>query len=210
MSTLLILLSLNTLAHSPAPGYLEEHLTVIRAEFADPEQLTLVPKSWDVWGINRRRSRITMGATAEQMELLRQWGFLVQEDQALSDALRSAPQTLAGQGSGIAGFPCYPTVEETFALGTELTQNWPDLASWIDIGDSWEKEQGQTPQHDLRVLKLTNRNTSGDKPKLFIMSGIHARENTFKKLGFKDEKYGQWIKLGVFYDSDLHGNVIQL
>ena len=79
--------------------------------------------------------------------------------------------------SGIPGYSCYATVEETFAVAADMASSKPNLAQWLDIGDSWEKGAG-VGGHDLRVLKLTNRSKTGTKPKLFINSAIHAREYT--------------------------------
>ncbi|MGM9514283.1 M14 family zinc carboxypeptidase [Roseateles sp. DB2] len=80
-------------------------------------------------------------------------------------------QTLAG----IPNYSCYPTVEEVFTEAQGMVSAKPQLASWIDIGDSWEKSRG-AGGYDLRVLKLSNGAVSGPKPKLFVNAGIHARE----------------------------------
>ena len=84
-------------------------------------------------------------------------------------------------GESIPNYPCYETVEETFAAAQGFTTTYPKLAAWTDVGDSWEKTQG-TGGYDMGVLKLTNKNTTGPngeaKPKLFINAAIHAREYT--------------------------------
>jgi carboxypeptidase T len=77
----------------------------------------------------------------------------------------------------IPGFTCYETVEETFAAMDTMVATYPQLASIIDAGDSWQKTQG-SGGYDIKVLKLTNAAIGGDKPKLFINSAIHAREYT--------------------------------
>jgi len=73
-------------------------------------------------------------------------------------------------------FYCYRTVEETFAAAQSLAQTYPDLAEWIDIGDSWEKiNSGGSLGYDLFVLKLTNEsNDFIEKPKALFVSGLHA------------------------------------
>jgi carboxypeptidase T len=81
------------------------------------------------------------------------------------------------QIQAISGFECYATVEETLDDGATLATDNPTLAEWIDIGDSWEKENNQAG-YDLMVLKITNQNIVEDKPKLFIHSSMHAREYT--------------------------------
>jgi carboxypeptidase T len=88
---------------------------------------------------------------------------------------RDAPAALGVGPESLPSFPCYETVEETFAAMDGFPTTYPQLASVVDIGDSWEKTQA-TGGWDLRVLKLTNRQIAGDKPKLFINSAIHARE----------------------------------
>ncbi|WP_444995235.1 M14 family zinc carboxypeptidase [Aliikangiella sp. IMCC44359] len=77
--------------------------------------------------------------------------------------------------AGIPNYACYETVEESLSAARNITTNHPSLAELIDVGDSWEKTQNQGG-YDIQVLKLTNSNTSDEKPVLFINSAIHARE----------------------------------
>ncbi|MEJ2743179.1 MAG: M14 family zinc carboxypeptidase, partial [Gammaproteobacteria bacterium] len=77
--------------------------------------------------------------------------------------------------STIAGFACYEDVETTLASAQELANQFPQLASLVDIGDSWNKENG-LGGYDLVVLKITNQAVLADKPVLFIQSAMHARE----------------------------------
>lgn len=76
---------------------------------------------------------------------------------------------------GIPNYPCYRTVEETFSTAQKLTEKYPNLASWVDVGDSWQKTKGKGG-HDMMVLVLTNKKIKKEKPKLFTTSAIHARE----------------------------------
>ncbi|MCS5637581.1 MAG: M14 family zinc carboxypeptidase [Myxococcota bacterium] len=72
-------------------------------------------------------------------------------------------------------FPCYATVEETFASAAAIASTNPNLADWTDIGDSWEKSAG-LGGYDIMALVLTNKTIAGDKPKLLLTCAIHARE----------------------------------
>ncbi|WKB54125.1 M14 family metallopeptidase [Eleftheria terrae] len=96
---------------------------------------------------------------------------------AAAARLKSGMSAMAADAGiqAIPGFACYPTVEETFSIGDGLIKLRPKLASWVDIGDSWEKTKG-LGGFDMRVLKLTNSAVGGSKPKLFINAAIHARE----------------------------------
>ncbi|MCI0470038.1 MAG: hypothetical protein L0Y73_00095, partial [Candidatus Aminicenantes bacterium] len=46
------------------------------------------------------------------------------------------------QTESIPSYPCYRTVEETFAAAASIAANYPTLATWTDVGDSWEKLHG--------------------------------------------------------------------
>ncbi len=85
--------------------------------------------------------------------------------------------TKSKNSTGIPGYECYATVEETLSDGEQLSIDYPNLVEWIDIGDSWNKVNASNG-YDLMVLKITNQNIVQDKPKLFIHSAMHARELT--------------------------------
>ena len=135
---------------------------------------------------------LTLELDDEQIERLTHDGytmeradaFIAKRDAILARMERAGPgASLFGKHAvkadaipdSIGGFPCYETVEETFAAAQAIVTAHPTLATWTDVGDSWEKVHG-FGGHDMFVLKLTNHAISGDKPKLFITSAIHARE----------------------------------
>ncbi|SEM78724.1 Zinc carboxypeptidase [Stigmatella aurantiaca] len=100
---------------------------------------------------------------------------LLEEPTRLLNAPRDGMHILAG----IPGYSCYRTVDETYAAMASLATTYPNLASWNDIGDSWDKlTAGGKPGDDMRVLVLTNKSRPGTKPRFFLMGGIHAREYT--------------------------------
>ena len=98
----------------------------------------------------------------------------------------------------IPSFSCYETVEETFAAAQAFVTTRPNLATWTDVGDSWEKTQG-AGGYDMRVLKLTNSAVMGAKPKLFINSAIHAREYTTAALVLE---FARWLVNGYGTNAD--------
>lgn len=134
-----------------------------------------------------------------ELKKLEALGLRVEVDTALTtrrDAMLSAlrragmPSILGRSAAGAAesadaesipNYACYETVEETFAAAEGFTRTYPQLAAWIDAGDSWQKANG-SGGYDMMVLKLTNKATGGvgsqPKPALFITSAIHAREYT--------------------------------
>lgn len=118
--------------------------------------------------------------------------------------LQSAQQSFSIQSDDaisiqtIPNYACYETVEETYAAADAIVLGSPNLAEFIDIGNSWEKSEG-LGGFDIKVLKLTNQNTSGFKPKLFINSAIHAREYTTAPLTLA---FAKWLIDSYGIDAD--------
>jgi len=95
-------------------------------------------------------------------------------------------------GQEIPGYPCYRIVEETFSSAQLLVTNYPDLATLIDAGDSWEKtEPGGNPGYDIYILRLTNSSVipSNPKPKLIIVSGVHPLDYSPPELSIRFAEY---------------------
>ncbi|MDC0715095.1 M14 family metallopeptidase [Stigmatella sp. ncwal1] len=104
---------------------------------------------------------------------------ILEEQTRLMNEPRDGMRVLAG----VPGYSCYRTVDETYAAMAQLAATSPNLASWNDIGDSWDKvTAGGKPGDDMRVLVLTNKSRTGTKPRFFLMGGIHAREYTTAEL----------------------------
>lgn len=78
-------------------------------------------------------------------------------------------------GATIPARPCYRTVEQTYLDLQAIATGNPGLAQWIDIGDSWEKQQG-LGGYDIHALVLSNQFIAGPKPVYMVMSAVHARE----------------------------------
>ncbi len=98
----------------------------------------------------------------------------------------------------VPGFPCYETVEETFEAAEGFVSDYPQLAQWVDVGNSWRKNAG-LGGYDINVLKLSNQATSGTKPILFINSAIHAREYATAPLNLD---FARWLLEGYNNDAD--------
>lgn len=98
----------------------------------------------------------------------------------------------------IPGYSCYETVEETFTQAQAFATNKPNLATWIDVGNSWEKANG-IGGYDIKVLKLTNSAITGVKPKLFVNAAIHAREYTTAPLALE---FARWLVNGYGVNAD--------
>ena len=138
-------------------------------------ELDELKRDFDVWAYYPRESEAILFLTPDQRHQLEQTGSAPTLDVERTAELFT-PRPSAGRfGSGIPGFSCYRTVEETYAdLSAAATAN-PDLASWLDIGDSWQKVVGQGG-YDHRILVLTNKKLTGPKPVFLLIAAMHARE----------------------------------
>ncbi|MGD2159356.1 MAG: M14 family metallopeptidase, partial [Anaerolineales bacterium] len=163
---------------------------VVRAYFSDRQMVDAVASWLEPWDVDYREGFIVLGVTPEQYNLLIGMGFRLEIDLEMTAQINQPRQALPGQTTGIPGYPCYRTVEETFATAEGIVADYPELATWIDIGDSWEKvEPGGEPGYDMMVLRLTNSAVAGPKPKLFAMTSIHAREYTPAELNTRFAEY---------------------
>lgn len=132
--------------------------------------------------IDYQKSYLIADLNATELALLNQLGHKTepavqwnQKYEKYLSTINKVNSTNEKKLAGIPGFECYPTVEESFDIGSNLAMQHPDLTEWIDIGDSWQKTQSQGG-YDLMVLKITNKSIQEEKPKLFVHSSMHARE----------------------------------
>ena len=96
------------------------------------------------------------------------------------DGLQVDPVAVEITDRTIPGYASYRTVEATFEDLSALAVDNPGLASWVDIGDSYDKVTPGGPEgYDIYALRLTNEATDEegvDKPVLYMQGSIHARE----------------------------------
>lgn len=150
---------------------------VVRAYYTDRRLVNELAQYLEPWEVHHDQGYLVIGVTPSEYELLQSLGFRLEVDQALTNQANQPRLSLPQQISGIPSYPCYRTVEETYATAQAIVAAHPTLAAWIDIGDSWDKQtDGGSSGYDLMVLRLTNSAIPGPKPKLFIMSAVHARE----------------------------------
>ena len=161
-------------AEDPPPG---AGPWVVRATYEDERSLALLMRRAAPWRVDRRAREVLIEVdNAFEWQRMQREGFAVRLDADVTRALRHPPAKAAGQVTGIPGYACYRTVEETFATAEALVATHPTLAEWIDIGDSWRKQQNLPGGWDLRVLRITNRAVPGPKPVLYLQGALHARE----------------------------------
>ena len=164
----------------PLAELLQQEKTIVsRVYFSDTEQLAFLANEVDVWEVDHNDGYVVAQLHSSQSDVLNQRGFRMELDvertqrQRELEAMAKSVQS-AQQNDGIPGFACYRTVEETYADMAQLALDYPHLASWVDIGDSWDKVQYEAatsvtdtmtstitstlaPGYDLHAIVLTNR-----------------------------------------------------
>ncbi len=169
---------------------------VIRVYFDQQQQLQQLAALTDLWAVNKQQKFATIYVEEQYTyQKLSNLNLALRIDHKLMAQLAKVQvnreqNTPGTQGTtGIPGFACYSTVEETFQRMEQMASTHPNLAEIIDIGDSWEKTINAAEGHDIKILKITNQNIAGDKPILFLASAIHAREYATAELNTRFAEY---------------------
>jgi len=176
--SVLAIAGLSTRAPASAAPAVPAGPVVVRVYYGVRENLDTLANTLDIWEVNHDQAYLVALVSPDRYMQLNQAGYRLEIDPIRTAQLTQPRQPLPGQGvDTIPGYPCYRTVEETYTSMQSLALNHPNLATWIDIGDSWDKLMGGGPAgYDLYALELTNKTKPGPKPTFFLMAEIHARE----------------------------------
>lgn len=159
---------------------------VARIYYVDKADLDHLAARSDIWEVNPAAGYVIAPLAPERYAALLAAGYRIAQDPARTAALLTLRQAAPDQASGIPGYACYRTVEETYGSMAALAAAHPSLAAWTDIGDSWDKEAPGGPAgYDLYELTLTNRAIPGPKPQFFLIAAIHAREYATAELAVR-------------------------
>lgn len=147
--------------------------------FHSEQELGQLATELDLWEVHHPQGYVLALLYPAEITRLRSAGWQVEISPESTASLRLPSLAVPFQLTGIQDFPCYRTIDETYARMQALPSLYPNLVQTSDIGDSWEKViPGGTTGYDINVLKLTNTLLPGPKPKFFLMAEIHARELT--------------------------------
>jgi carboxypeptidase T len=173
-SALAGLVATAALALSPASS----PVLLARVSFHSQAELDALSERLDLTAaVDRARGTVEAVLSAEQYAALVKEGRGVEVLEEATRQLNAPRERSAAQRTGISGYACYRTVDETYAAMETLASTYPTLAAWEDMGDTWDKvTAGGAPGDDLRVLVVTNRSRLKPKPRFFLMAAIHARE----------------------------------
>jgi len=161
---------------------------IVRVYFNDLETARRIAAWIEPMESKYEKGYLVLEVTPRQYNLLLEADFVMAVDEAVKTRMAKAQETAQAGAQGIPGYPCYRTVEETYAAAEEIATDYPVLADWTAVGNSWEKRE-DLGGYDMRVLLLTNAAIVGPKPKIFITSAIHGREYTTAELTTRLAEY---------------------
>jgi hypothetical protein len=163
---------------------------VLIVHYQNRDQLAGLANRYDVVEVDPDKQTVKIFSNQITRDALAAEGFSWSVDRPYTALINAEVKPLAGQTTGIPGYPCYRTIAEIYASADTLAATYPDLVELLDIGDSWEKMQNPNAGWDMEVLVLGNRNTpSVPKSDAFFMSGIHAREWAPPELNLRLAEY---------------------
>lgn len=193
-------LALVWLAALPLAAESSEVIKVHEVQRSDYGQLRYLG---DFWGINWREDYVNLYVTPRGREAVEALGYRVETDHRktadLNAFLAIDRQAWAQRGpGGIPGYSCYRTVDETQNDLSSLATNYPDLAQWQVIGETWRKANGITGGDDLHVLVIGNQNSPHPRAPLVIMAAQHARELVTAESA---TRFAEWLVLNYASDA---------
>ncbi len=218
-------------AATPEDGFRNDpdRLVIVTAHWRDRAQLQQIAGRFQHLVIDFKTRTARTEASAEDLATLRRMGVRVEIDDNATVRLRNAEAAMAKRASiahqhlsrngtmtaeglqatqaaaatGIPGYACYRTVEETYGTMDQLVHDHPSLASVIDIGPTWTyAKTGGAQGYRMRVLRLNNAATDAsvpDKPNMVVIAAIHAREYTTAELA---TRFAEWLANGYGKDAE--------
>ena len=218
-------------AATPTEGFRNDpdRLVIATAHWRDRAQLQQIAGHFQHLVIDAKSHTARIEASAEDLITLRRLHVRVEIDGDATDRMRRAEAAMAQRAtiarqhqtsdgkmtaeglaatqaaaqSGIPGYACYRTVEETYATMDLLAKNRPSLARVVDIGPTWTYAKTSGAQgYRMRVLRLGNTATDAaipNKPNMVVISAIHAREYTTAELM---TRFAEWLVNGYGTDSE--------
>lgn len=174
--------------------------SVVDVWFTSPQQIREFREHLDIWGADLSKGSMVVYLPDGDTSLLAASALRWQVNSRRSQKFIDDRQLERSGGNGIDGFSCYRTVEETFLDLSQLAADNPDLAEWVDIGDSWQKTNA-SQGFDINAMIITNENSGvTDKTRFMVMAAMHAREYATAELV---SRFAEMLVNGYDIDPDI-------
>jgi carboxypeptidase T len=175
---------------------------IVRLYYGDRARLDQLASQYDVFEFADHQAGYVEARLSpfEYDELVRA-GYRLELDE-VQTALANRPlERSPDQLAGIPSYPCYRTVEETYATMAQIAASHPQLAALVDIGDSWNKvRSGGAAGYDVLALVLSNKSRPGPRFRVLIVAMCHAREYTTAETALR---FAEELVAGYGVDPDL-------
>ena len=120
---------------------------IVRLYYGDRAKLNQLVSQYDIFEFaDHQAGYVDARLSQAEFDELTQSGYRVEVDAELTVQANTPLRRADGQASGIPSFLCYRTVEETYTALAQIAANHPNLATLLDIGDSWEKVTPGAPK----------------------------------------------------------------
>jgi hypothetical protein len=187
---------------------------VVEARYPDLATLRAIAPQFQHVRIDRKRQLLRTTVDEAGIERLQAAGLPVQVDTVASARLHEAVTRIAAaRASGVAtrnpagydaipDYPCYRTVEGTYATMDDLAAQNPAIAAVEEIGPSWERTQDASAGYLVRVMRITNLATAAvdpDRPRMVVFGSIHAREYAPAEI---NTRFAEWLVHGYGHDPE--------
>jgi carboxypeptidase T len=177
----LLLLATPATVYAQATSAAPQDGVVAQLSFVDQADLQRLVVRYDVWHVNHAARAVTVWLTPAELRQVQAQSRSVVVDQAATDDFYAAQAAVnsAQNSSGIPGYTCYRTVEETHAAMAQLAADHPTLVRPVSLGKSWAwTNSSGGAGYTIPGVVLTNQAITETKPIFFLMAAIHAREYT--------------------------------
>jgi carboxypeptidase T len=106
---------------------------IVKIYFDGVNELNWLAARYDIWEVDHNSGHLLAYLTPAEVGELNSNGFRLEIDQDLNSRLHQPSRLIPNQYFGIPGYPCYRTVEETYATFAQLLIDYPDLTSLPDM-----------------------------------------------------------------------------
>ncbi len=136
---------------------------------SEPEIHRLLDQNLDITSLNKENNSIEALVGQDKLDLINALDF---------ETSVKIPSTVAfdAQLRSTGYFDNFHSYEETLADMQAAEQNHPDIAQLVNLGNSWETEQGIAERYIWAIKISDNATIEEDEPEVLIMGCHHARE----------------------------------
>lgn len=158
----------------------------VEIQWNQKSDLTLLEnEGFDLYGFNRNSKTVKARISENQKNVLKSKGL----------GVKDIRETSMAEGNGL--LPGYRTYQQMKDYLFALQNQYPDLVTVKDVGDTWQKVHQNAKNNDEWMIAITNKKSKAkNKPTALFIAGLHARELAPVEiiLKFADElvtKYGK-------------------